>query len=316
MRASNWSQTALFFTSIMALFAPLGATADEPAAVVMSVSGEVIVLRVDGAQEPASFGADLSAGDEIRTGEASSADVMFASGQSIHLGAGSQITIAGEARSAGGGGGDGNNFGSAKRFLQLKESRGTSSVASLRSAGDAAALRAVAPCQSAVLGGQPLFRWHAPDDAGELALTVYNDAGEHWKTTVNDASEFEYPADAPTLEPGVSYSWTLESEDPLRFPPLRAPASFFEIATEETAGKVEKALAAVGSSDLSESARAFLRASIYYEHGLLAHAIEETRNAVGTGGEQMRAILANLYAEAGRTEDALSEYDGIRESGQ
>ena len=72
-------------------------------------------------------------------------------------------------------------------------------------------------------------------------------------------------------------------------------------------------MSAVESSDLSEAARSLIRASIYYEHGLLARAIEETQGAVGEKGDPMRAILANLYVEAGRTEDALSVYDGLLE---
>jgi hypothetical protein len=313
MRSWSWSWRSAVAAPFFTLLLAGSALANEPAAVVMAVEGDVHVLRAGGAREPANFGADLDPGDEIRTGELSSADLLFASGQSIHLGAGSHITIQGEKRPAGGGSGGGSNYGSAKRFLQLKESRGTSSVASLRSSGGAAALRATAPCQSAVLGAHPMFRWHAPEDAGELALTVYDDGGERWKTTISDASEAKYPDDAPALEPGVSYSWTLESTDPLQFPPLRAPASFFEIASRETESTVSAALAAVEESDLSESARSLVRASIYYEHGLLAQAIEETQRAMGEGGGHMRAILANLYVEAGRTEDALTVYDGLLE---
>ncbi|MCK4550291.1 MAG: hypothetical protein KAU49_08965, partial [Candidatus Krumholzibacteria bacterium] len=59
----------------------------------------------------------------------------------------------------------------------------------------------------------------------------------------------------------------------------------------------------------------FLRASVYFEHGLLENAISEMQQAMkdGSGTKEMHSILARLYAEAGRPGDAMSEYDLIFE---
>ncbi len=96
---------------------------------------------------------------------------------------------------------------------------------------------------------------------------------------------------------------------------MRAPASYFEIASNQTAERVEQALADVESGGLSAQAQLLVRASIYYEHGLLDLAISETRHAVSDSpqGDVVHTILANLYIESGRTEEALSVYDDILE---
>jgi len=308
MHSNVWK---LVPSTLLLLAVAAQANAQDAAAVLMSREGDVAIVRSGGSSEKALFGANLRAGDELRTGDASSADVLFATGQSIHLGPGSNITIQG-APQTGQDSAD-RSFGTATRFLQLKESRGTSSYTGLRSAGKNSALRAVAPCQTSVRSVQPVFRWKAPKDAGELALVVYHDGGELWRSTVEGATELRYPDDAPALEPGVPYSWTLESTDPLRFPPLRAPASFFEVLSLESSAEVDRALAAMENSELSASGRALVQAGTFYDYELFADAIDATEVALEESGgeEELRAILANLYLETGRTEDAIAVYDGL-----
>jgi hypothetical protein len=125
-----------------------------------------------------------------------------------------------------------------------------------------------------------------------------------------------YPADAEPLAAGVSYSWTLETTDPLRIPPLRTQAAFFEVLPPDEARQVEAAVTAVDRSSIpSESAYRLVLASIYFDHRLLGDAIGETVSALATdpANETLRAILARLYAETGRTEEAMSEYDTLLE---
>ena len=65
----------------------------------------------------------------------------------------------------------------------------------------------------------------------------------------------------------------------------------------------------------SGSAYILVRASIFHSFGLLDEAIAETRKAVDEDGSNrmLHSILASLYEEAGRTEEALAEYKKLAE---
>lgn len=297
---------ALLLAAALAL--PGAAVADGPLAVLMSVRGPVQV-----AGDAGQFGQHLVAGNVVETGEGGSCDILFSSGQSVHLGPGSRITIQGEAQ-AGGGSSGGGEFQAAQRFLKLKDQRGTSAIARLRS-GQSGELRALAPAQTTVLEDRPTFRWEAPEDAGELQLTVYSPQGMHWQGVAPaGAGESAYPANAPGLEPGVKYSWTLETTDPLRFPPLRSPAEYFTVMAPPEAEALAAQLASLEGAELSASGRALVRASLLYEHGAIGEAIHSTRAALEESGDPaLREILAQLYLEAGRSDEAMAVLDGLRE---
>ncbi len=305
-------------TLVCVCLLPLAAPAQDaaPLAVLMSRQGEVSIVR-GGAAGAAQFGMHLQAGDEIRTGPDAAADILFAEGHSIHLGAGSSLTVqaprtAAAASADGEGKGD---FAAVQRFLKLKEARGTSTLATLRSATAPAALEPAGPCQTRVREARPVFRWRASRPLGGLKLTVYDEGGVHWQAEVAEGEALAYPAGAPALEPGVRYSWTVETTDPLLFPPVRSRACFFEVLGDAERDEVAATLAASGGADLSPGAVSLLQAGVLYDHGLLDEAIEATRAALASDGSDpdLRSILARLYVETGRVTEAVAEYDRLIE---
>lgn len=308
---------AFALAGVLVLPAALPA-ADAPLAVLMSRQGEVSIVR-GGAPEAAQFGSHLEAGDEIRTGADSSADILFAEGHSIHLGAGSNLTVQASRRGASAPGSDAGSgkggFRAVQRFIKLKESRGTSTLATLRSAAGPAALEPAGPCQTRVREARPLFRWRASRPLGGLKLAVYHEGGVHWQAEVPAGEELAYPPEAPALAPGVRYSWTVETTDPLLFPPARSRACFFEVLADAERAEVAAALEAPAGADLSPAALSLLRAGVLYDHGLLDEAIEATRAAMATDASDpgLRSILAHLYVETGRVTEAVAEYDQLLE---
>jgi hypothetical protein len=289
-----------------------------PLAVLMSCSGPVAIHRGDDEVIKGSFGFALKVGDEVKTGEGGSAEILFEAGNWLQIGANSSIQIKGQR---------GNkpateepkakevpSFEIAQNFLKLKDAEGTSALTGLRSGDKDQDLVALSPSQTKVRDGHPAFRWEIADPSTELRLTVYNDAGVHWQHDVSGATSLEYPSDAPELSPGVTYSWTLETTDPLAFPPLRTTAAFFEIIASEQTAFVAESLERINSStDMSENARHFMRASLYFNYGLLDDAITETSTALEDDpeNESLRTILARLYEEAGRTKEAMDQYKAI-----
>jgi tetratricopeptide (TPR) repeat protein len=165
-----------------------------------------------------------------------------------------------------------------------------------------------------VRGARPSFAWSASDSTAELRLKLYDERGVRWQRDVKGPRAIRYPDDADPLVDGIAYSWTLETTDPLRFPPLRTQAAFFEVMPADEAKRVEAAVGAVDRASIpSEAAYRVVLASIYFEHRLLGDAIAETVNAIeiDPGNGDLHAILARLYAETGRSEEAMSEYDKL-----
>jgi len=326
MRARNLVATFVVLACVIAVL-PVAVRAQAPTAVLLSCSGEVTIVR-GGSEIKGTFGLNLEAGDEIRTGADSAAEIHFDDGNWVRMGANSSMQVKGQrsastADPAAGGkiaasGSMGKqSFQTVQNFIKLKDSEGSSSMARLRSADEQPELHAESPRQT-VVRGLPVFVWKATDPATELKLNVYNETGVHWEQVVRGATALSYPEDAPALEPGTAYSWTLETTDPLKFPPLRSQAAFFEILSPEDDEKLVAALDECAQSEgnkASVSAEHVVRASLYFEYNLLDDAIAETKEAIAVDPENpaLRSILARLYAQTGRSAEALDEYNKLQD---
>jgi hypothetical protein len=289
-----------------------------PAAILLSCSGKVTVVRSGGVTVPGSFGLPLYDGDEVKTSAASQAEIHLESGMWLQVGPNSSMKIQ-DARtknqSSGVKVGD-ESFKVVQNMMRLKDPKGTSSLAALRSAPGKPAIALISPCQTRVLTASPTFEWESGGLDEELLLTVYNEKGVHYEAKIPGGSSYDYPSGATALSPGISYSWTVETTDPLRVPPLHSTAAFFEVISEDDAGKLDGSLGMIDPEEIpNNSTYHFLRASIYFDHGLLENAISEMEQAMegDAGTKEMHSILARLYAEAGRTGEAMSEYDRIFE---
>ena len=296
---------------------PVPASTDAPAAVLTSCRGSVTVTRAGGEATVATFGLALNDGDEVRTGADAEAEIMFAAGNWVSVGPSSSMRIKGHtgakpaAKDAG-------SFEVVNNFLKLKSSEGSSSISGLRSGDKASTLVPVAPVQTKVRDARPTFTWKTDDPSLELRFTIYHESGVHWQSDIAEAASpssrqghaaLAYPTDAPALTPGVSYSWTLETSDPLVSPPLRTTAAFFEVIAPDDVTALEKELAAIEEKKPGEVTYRLMRASLFFDRGLMADAIGETETAVATDPENgsLHAILGRLYAETGRTHEAIQE---------
>lgn len=288
-----------------------------PAAVLVSVGGPVAVTRTDGTTIKASFGMQLLAGDLVTTGEDGKAEIMLDGGNWLQLGSNSSITIMEPRRTgpASAGAPETKNFEVVQNFIKLRTSEGTSTLTGLRGkGGDNERLIALSPCQTKVRGTRPTFRWQIDDPDTELQIVVSGPSGVLWQKEVTRATELPYSDDAPALEAGVTYSWKLESTDPLLYPPLVTKAAYFEIMSDEDVASLDVALDAIDAQDRPGApAYHVVRASIYFDHGLVEEAITETRTAMSLDADNpsLRAILAQLYRKSGRSDLALAEYEKL-----
>lgn len=283
--------------TLVLLMIPLLAVAQHaPLAVLMAQEGEVTVMR--GADAMAGeFGMHLDLGDEIRTGLDSSADILFATGQALQLGANGSLII--QTATGSSVGASPSNFASVDRLLKLRGSQGTSAIGRVRG-GNSAEIIAVSPRRSARLRARPVFRWSGGSDSGELQVTVEHGGEILWQGGVTGATSLEYPSDAPEFVGGESYSWRVKTIDPLALSAAESQTAFFETLTDAQESKLDVTLASLSQAELGISTRAVMMAGVLFDHGLVGEAIETIDNAIegspdAAGLESVRENLRGAY---------------------
>lgn len=288
------------------------AVAEKPLALLLATTGEVTVTRASGESAPGQFGMHLSAGDVVKTGAGGSAEILLEDGNSIQIGANGSMQIK-EPQSKPAEMPPG-SFETVQNFLKLKNSQGTSSLSALRSGEKAAELRAESPCRTKIRNGDTTFHWYASDPSAEVKVTLYNDSGVQWSAEVTGVTRAKYTGSEPLVS-GVAYSWVVETVDPMVIPPLRSQNAYFEVLSAAAEKELDEALSQAGKTKKAEPGYHIVRASLFYGHGLVEDAIRETDEAarLDAGNPALHAILARLYADVGRTQAALSEYDQLLE---
>jgi|GEM_PF-1342673 len=281
-----------------------------PTAVLMACHGVVTVQRADGSPVEGRFGLSLHPGDRVRTGRNGHAEIALEDGTWLEVGPGSGMGIKtrSEAKpptpTA-----PTDGFEVVQKFIRLRDSEGGSVITGLRGGG--AALRAISPVQTRVRPDAIRFAWKTAHPGDELQLTLYDENGIAWSKSVTGTTSVDYPASAPALRAGVGYSWTVETTDPLVIPPRRSKAAYFEVLPGKEADTLREALATIDSNRPNgRSTYHVMRASVFFDHGLLSDAIDETNRALAgdPNNADLHVILARLYAKSGRSEDALREF--------
>lgn len=285
------ARTALLF--LMVLLVPLAAGADDsPLAILMAQEGEVMVMRSGDALD-ATFGMHLDQGDEIRTGEESMADIVFATGQVLQLGANGRLVVQGTDAAAAGGTSP-SIATAADGIVKLQGKRGTSAMFMRGDKTDE--IIAVSPRdgQAVRLSTRPVFRWSG--GSGEMEFRLLHGSEVVWSGTVTDVESLVYPADAPALSGGESYSWFVATADPL-LPPAQTQTAFFETLTAEEEAALDESLASLEQAPVSPSTRAVLAAGLLFDEGLVDEAVGVVDAAIESDDDAgLRSIRDGLRA--------------------
>lgn len=311
MRKRNYLLALLVGTLLLS---PAGAQAKSTLAVLLSCEGDVTIQRQSGETITGVFGVSLMEGDVVLTGADASAELLYEDGLYVQVGPGSDVRV-GKASGNSNDPSSERTFEMVQNFIKLKDTEGTSHLAGFRGNHEEG-LRLESPSQTRIRASDIVFAWNGAGADEELRVTIESESGVHFQEDVTGTTRFEYPPEAPELVPGTSYSWAVETTDPLRFPPLRSPAVFFEVITPEEENRLQASLADINDEKESGgSAYPVVRASIFHGFGLLDDAIAETRKAIeeDSSNRMLHTILANLYEEAGRTDEALAEYKNLAE---
>ena len=131
------------------------------------------------------------------------------------------------------------------------------------SRGSSQALNLCAPGSGVAYSTRPLFEWHASDgNAAKVTFSLLSDAGDVLYENDIVGSSFEYPADAPALLPGESYSWKVSGSEMNRLPGSIA----IQVQDKPDREALLSKLAADGPvPDPLAHAQVFLKSGVWYD---------------------------------------------------
>ncbi|MEQ9399725.1 MAG: hypothetical protein RJQ04_11235 [Longimicrobiales bacterium] len=306
MRKSTPAPTRLLAVlATISLAAPLAAQED-PAALVVRVSGTVQVRHGGAAPAPATVGERLAPGDEVLPASGSRALLLTRSGATLNV---TENTTVAEPAA----GGNPDMFDRTMRTLAQAAS-GDARGAGLRQGmirpipGEPTL---VAPRNGlTVATAHPTFRWMPVDGATGYMIQVRRiDGGRPMRFDTGMDTEWTLPEGEAALEAGATYAWTVAPEGGR---PTREQQ--FQVMAADVAGELEQAMADVSSLGLDPRGDGlFLSAIVYRDLGLVYEAHEALSDLEAAGGGDLAAELYLLKGEIlsrlGRADEATVAFD-------
>jgi hypothetical protein len=287
--------------------------ADEPAAIVASVSGHVDVIA-EGSIVPthATFGRPLARGERIVVAPGGRVTLLLRDGSVVELHQRDAMTIGGSdtARAHSGGARIPNEIAAGFRRFVAGGSRDSGLVAlsTLRQGGDERPLL-VRPRLTNIRDAQPWFEWRPVPGATRYRVSVTGERGELWHRDVSDTL-LEYPTDAPPLAWETDFVWEVAAFSARR--ELRREASSAHVVTAAEAARVADALARIRSATVgSDSLSALYLAGGYlFGEGLYAEAGErfEVMRRLVPDSPGPHEALSDVFRAVGLMDLAVEEH--------
>ena len=167
------------------------------------------------------------------------------------------------------------------------------------------------PRETKLLPGPVTFEWSGSDTL-RYKVRVLGPQGVLWEQANLPRKPVAYPASAPALEPGVRYSWQLETEGQ---PTQQAE---FQILSADEAKRVRESLDILVPASLSgypPSSVALMRAGYVLRDGLYADARRELMTALAKDPDEptLHLLLGQVYEQVGLGELAQREFIEARD---
>jgi hypothetical protein len=158
----------------------------------------------------------------------------------------------------------------------------------------------LAPRLGRVYGERPLFEWADESQPAGFVIALTDESQEELFRAETAKSQWAYPADAPRLQPGRTYFWTVQASSGL-FASPSAPAGLLVVSGAQRE-EVDRALAAVAAADPYEQARA--RAKVFIDHRLWYDAVAAYSDLISRFPDRPEAYedRATIYAQLDATQ--------------
>ena len=172
----------------------------------------------------------------------------------------------------------------------------------------------LAPRLGRVYGQRPLFEWADESRPAGFVFALTDESQEELFRAETAQPQWAYPADAPRLEPGRTYFWTVQASSGL-FTSPSAPAGLLVVSGTQRQ-EIDRALAAVAATDPYEQARAKVR--VFTDHRLWYDAVAACSDLIARFPDRPEAyedratIYAQLDATQARAEADFAKAEALR----
>jgi len=283
------------------------------AALIVETKGDVKVQRA-GKQKAVSGKFSLEWGDKVIV-SGGSATVLYASGKKVVVKDAHDITEA-NAKVEGKAGSKAASAVVASASSDLKAKNGLGGVT--RAAGDAPELTVLAFNNTATTDTRPVFAWEAPENAGAVTFTLYDENFEELWAAKTDKNVLPWPEDKDPLQQGMEYTFMVSAD--VDGTPVDKDGAFF-ILDEKAAAEVMETVDAINTDYSAEDdlvIRHLLLAQYYKQNEMYMDAADQLKALAALDENDIYAWneLALVYKEMGmksKLEQALAKIAELEE---
>lgn len=298
----------------VALWAGGAWTQEKGVAFFSKVKGTVKVVDAKGKETKATSNTKLREGDEVITGTNGSAIITYYSGKEVTLAAKKSHKVKAKAEE--------NSFlsslyGTLSSLIWGESSGSTMAGATRAWAGDAnRMITATYPAETKILEAEPVFKWadHRKSAGKDYVVVIKSEISSFkYEIPVSGKTETTYPKTAPKLTEDEKYIWTVKDAKGTDVSP-DARFSLIHPDDKSTLEEDLKEILKVCNGDNTNPQWYLLTAALYRDYGLM----KETENAILSlialkpDMAQAHIMLATLYKETGRLEEAKVEEEAAR----
>ena len=308
------SRSAVLAGALALAFAALASAAD-PVGVLTEIRadrGRVEVKRAGESEwKPAQPLLALRPGDQIRVSGEARASLVFTGGRGAQAVSAANSPFSVQAPAAAGASDKVKGLvGSVTDFLAGKQKDLAYLPLSVRAVRPPRVAQ-LAPRETKLLPGPVTFEWSGSDTL-RYKIRVLGPQGILWEQASLPRKPLAYPSSAPALEPGVRYSWQLETGG---HPMQQAE---FQILSPDEAKRVRDSLDILVPASLPgypPSSVALMRAGYVLRDGLYADARRELMTALAKDPDEptLHLLLGQAYEQVGLGELAQREFIEARD---
>lgn len=202
------------------------------------------------------------------------------------------------------------NVGGFDLAPQQKVAKAAGVAGASRGAGNASSPVLLAPHLGKLYGPSPRFHWSFNRRVTKYVFVLSDDNQEEIYRADVTRAEFQYPSDAPRLEPGKTYYWRVEPNPKGMDVTASDPAGLKVIAGPELQ-EIEQALSKIGPAETFDTGLA--RARLFADHGLWYDALAAYGELMEKNPDQPELYeeRSAIYAQLEPTKD-LAERDAAR----
>jgi len=297
---------AIIFLSATTIFA-------QEMAFVVSCRGTVKVKDAAGNEKDAVINMKLKEGDVISTGADGSANLMYFSGKEVILGSKSNHKLVKRTEPSV----LTNLYKVMADMMTEKDSKDLVGATRAWASDSNRTLVPLYPAETKVMEKEPVFEWK--DKRGtadhEYVVVLRGQVTDfEYEIPVQGVTRVSYPSTAPALINQERYTWSVKDAGSSYVSPIVN----FSLIAEEDRTELQQELTdilAICNSDNTNAQWHLLSSAVYRRFSLMKQAENAVQLLVANKPDMAQAhvMLATLYKEMGRFEDAKAQEEIIRE---